>query len=329
MRSNIAILFVLVVFTAFVSAQTPDASLLGKPYQIVPGDKIEGKVLGEEDFNFNVVVDQTGKFRLPFVEKEVVAKCRTEENILEQVKQHYSRFLRNPMVSVRVTERRKPDPVTVAGEVVKPGQVELARQARLMELITFSGGFKEEAGGMVQLYRTRIPTCADNTTREEWNSQTNNGTELPSYLFSRSSIASGGFESNPIVYPGDIILVEKASPVYINGMVRQAGGVYIKEGGLTLTQAIAMVGGLQEKAKTKDVKIFRVTGKGPKQRDIISINLDDIKTGASEDVLLEPYDIIEVDRAKDSLGTTILKFLGRTTTTAGQAFATGGVRVLY
>ena len=321
-------LLVMLALSLGILGQTPSAVVPGA-YQIVPGDKIEGKVLGEEDFNFDVVLDQTGKFRLPFVEEEVNAKCQTENQILDQVKKHYSKYLKNPMVSIRVVERREPDPVTVAGKVLKPGQVKLLREARLMELITFSGGFTEEAGGMVQLYRTRIPTCADENTRKEWNSQTNNGTELPSYLFSRSSIISGGFESNPIVYPGDIIVVEKASPVYINGMVRQTGGVYIKEGGLTLTQAIAMVGGLQEKAETKNVKIFRVTGKGPKQRDIISINLDDIKSGDKEDVLLEPYDIIEVDRAKDSLGTTIMKFLGRTAGTGVTAFTSGGARILY
>ena len=310
-------------------SQTSDVVVPG-PYLIHPGDKIEGKVLGESDFDFKVEVDDTGKFRLPYVnDAEISALCRSEREVNDQVTKLYSRYLRDPMVSVRVTERRQPTPVTVSGEVRSPQRVEMRRQARLLELISFSGGFTEDAGGTVQVFRTQVPLCASADIKKEWMAESSNGSEVPSRMYSRSSITQGTKESNPIIYPGDIIIVDKAAPVYLTGEVVQATGVYIKEGGLSLTQALAMVGGVREKAKKKDIKIYRLKGPNPRDRQTITVNLERIQAGTQDDIMLEPYDIIEVDRAKDSIAQTILKIVAGAGRTAASSFATGGARILY
>lgn len=321
-------LFVLTSTAAFAQdlkpANTPQA------YQIGPGDTIEGKVLGEEDFNFKVTIDENGIFRLPYVNDNIEAQCRTENEITDEVRERYSKLLREPMLSVRVIERRPPTPVTVSGEVRAPQRVEMMREARLLELISFSGGFTEDAGGTVQIFRTQIERCADEEGKKEWAAETNNGTEVPSRMFSRSSIKEAGNESNPVIYPGDIIIVDKAAPVYLTGEVMQPTGVYIKEGGLSLTQAIAMVGGTREKAKTKDIKIYRLKGSNQRDRETISINLDEIQNGNVQDLMLAPYDIIEIDKSKDSLATTILKIVTGASRTAVSSLATsGGNRILY
>ena len=48
-------------------------------YLIGPGDKIEGKVLGEDQFNFTAAIDEDGRFEVPFVDESIMAKCRTEK----------------------------------------------------------------------------------------------------------------------------------------------------------------------------------------------------------------------------------------------------------
>ncbi|NNE64961.1 MAG: hypothetical protein HKN33_00220 [Pyrinomonadaceae bacterium] len=330
MKSFIAVVSMLVLMPAVFLAQDLVVAEEDRGYLVLPGDKIEGKVLGESDFNFVVVVDENGRFTLPFVESEINAKCKTEQELSAEVKARYSKFLRDPMLSVTVIERRPPVPVTVSGEVRSPQRVEMRREARLLELIAFSGGYTEDAGGTVQVFRTQIPPCSNDAVTKEWNAESNNGTEVPSKMFTRSSIQQGRNESNPIVYPGDIIHVEKASPVYLTGQVVQQKGVYIKEGGLSLTQALAMVGGVREKAKTKDIKVYRLKGQNPKDRDIIAVNLDMIKKGEQADIMLEPYDIVEVDRAKDSIGSQIFKII----TGAGRAglstfTSSGATRILY
>jgi protein involved in polysaccharide export with SLBB domain len=329
MKNFLSVVALLILLPAAAFMQDLAEVTTPRGYLVLPGDKIVGKVLGEKDFDFTVQVDESGTFRVPFVETEINAKCQTESQINDQVKEQYSKFLRDPMVDVRVTERRPPAPVTVSGEINKPQQVEMRREARLLELIAFSGGFTEDAGGNVQVFRTQIPPCADQQTVNDWAEETSNGTEVPSRMFSRTSIKQGRNESNPVIFPGDLIIVDKASPVYFTGMVVQQTGVYIKDGGLSLTRALAMVGGVREKAKTKDVKIYRLSGDNQQERKTIAVNLDLIKNGSQEDIMLEPYDIVEVDRAKDSIGKTILDIVTGAARTGVSSFATGGARILY
>jgi protein involved in polysaccharide export with SLBB domain len=123
---------------------------------------------------------------------------------------------------------------------------------------------------------------------------------VPSRLYSLNSVQKGSEEANPIITPGDIIVVEEASPIFIVGEVNAVGKLLLPEGGLPLTQAIAMVGGVKREAKTKDIKIYRLKGNS-KEREIISVNYDKIKKLQQKDVLLSPHDIVEVDKAKKSI----------------------------
>ena len=159
--------------------------------------------------------------------------------------------------------------------------------------------------------------------------KTDDELDVPSRLYSISDIKQGKEESNPIIYPGDLIVVEKSSPVYITGEVMQPQGVRLAEGGLPLTQAIAMVGGVRREAKTKDIKIYRLKDNS-KDREIISVNYDLIKKGEQKDVMLQPYDIIEVDKSKKSIAQTILEIATGVGRTALSGFGnTLPTRVLY
>jgi len=330
MKNLFTVVSMLVLIPAVLFAQDMVPAKVTSGYLVRPGDKIEGKVLGESDFDFTVVVDQDGRFMLPYVDVQVQALCRSEKDLTEEVKRHYSKFLRNPMLSVAVSERNPPTPVTISGEIRAPQRVEMRREARLIELISFSGGFTENAGATVQVFRIKQPTCANDAVRKAWDKASNDGKEFQSSMYSRASILQGRKEANPIIYPGDVIIVDKADPVYMTGEVVQQTGVYIKEGGLSLTQALAMVGGLRRKAKTKDVKIYRLKGENQRDRETISVNLELIKQGLQKDIMLAPYDIVEVDKARDSIGATVLKIVTGGAMSGVSSFATGGAtKILY
>ncbi len=94
--------------------------------------------------------------------------------------------------------------------------------------------------------------------------------------------------------------VQKSSPVYITGEVKQPVGIRLPEGGLSLKTAIAMVGGVNREAKTKEIKIYRLKANS-KDRETIAVNYDLINKGTQKDVMLEPYDIVEVDKSKKSI----------------------------
>ena len=276
-------------------------------YLIGPGDKLTGKVMGEPDFGFEVVISESGVFRLPYVDdNQIVAKCRTETEIKQEVEQKYAKYLKNPLISVQVTERRTPNPVTVFGEVRQPQRVELRREARLLQLLAFAGGInRDSAGGMVRVVRTQVPMCAEDEIKENWLEESNGGLEAPTRLYSISSIEEARNESNPIIYPGDLIIVEKAPPVYVIGEVNAIRELKITQNGLSLSEAIAQAGGFRERAKTKDITIRRIK-ENSRERDVISVNYKMIEDGKEKDIMLEPEDIVVVDKTKKSIGETIL-----------------------
>lgn len=301
----------------------------GKGYLLGPGDIIEGKILGEQQFDFVATVDEDGKIEVPFSQAPVLAKCRSERELRLEVSRLLGAYLRNPQLSLRVTERKSRPPATIYGEVGTPQQVILTRKTTLLELISFSGGVKEEAGGMVQVFRTRRPVCTEADTENDWKSDGGDALDVPSRMYSLSSLRLGKEEANPVIYPGDVVVVQKAAPVYITGEVLSPQGIYLKEGGMSLSEAIAKIGGVNREAKTKDIKIYRLKSNS-KDREIIAANYDLIKKGEQKDIMLEPYDIVEVDKSKKTFAMTILEIATGTARQALSGFGSGlPTKVLY
>ena len=326
------VLAIVICASAAAFAQTAPVGPLSldmqKGYLVGPGDEITGKVLGEPQFDFVVTVDENGKIEVPFVDKPLIAKCLSERDLRTEITKLLSRYLKSPQISVRVTQRNSRPPATVYGEVRTPQQVVLTRRTTLLELLSFSGGATEEAGGMIQVFRTQPPICSDGAVDGDWK-DSSTGLDVPSRLYSLSSVKLGMDTANPQIYPGDVIVVQKAKPVYITGEVATPQGIYLKEGGMSLSEAIAKIGGVRREAKTKDIKIYRLKANS-KDREIITANYDQIKKGAQKDIMLEPYDIVEVDKAKKSIAQTVLELVMGTARTAVGGFGNAlPTRVLY
>lgn len=320
------LLSLVILFSISAAAQTttPQPS---KGYLIAPGDELNVKVLGEEQFGFNATVDENGQITVPFADRPVLAKCRTESELRGEISMLLTKYLKNPQLNLQIT-KRVVIPATIYGEVNKPQEIELRRKATLIEVLAVSGGVKEEAGGIIQVFRPIKPVCGDEAGN--WRSNPNDPTEVPFRTFSLANINKGDGESNPIIYPGDVIIVQKAPPIYITGEVVSPQGIYYKEGGLSLTEAIAKVSGFRREAKTKDIRIQRKKP-GSEEIEFISVNYEQIKSKQKPDVMLQPYDVVEVDVKKDSLGVSLFKFaIGLAKTTATAASTGGGYRaVIY
>jgi len=310
MKSSIVYSFLLILLSfTFVCAQAdipPDVETRG--YMVGPGDKIQGGVLGETDFDFTAVIDQTGTFEIPYLEgNPIKATCRTESDIRADVKKLLEKYLKDPVVSVQVTERRTPVPVTVLGEVRNPQKVELRREATLFELLAFAGGINDAtAAGIVKVYRTQAPMCAGDDNPDNWFAEAENNSDVPSRSFSIGSLSDKQKDSNPQIYPGDLIIVEKGAPVYVIGEVNALRSINITEGGLTLTEAIAQAGGFRDRAKKKEITIRRLKP-NTKEREILQVNYKLIEDGSQKDVMLQPEDIVVIDKTKKSIAQTVLE----------------------
>lgn len=329
MKRNIS-LFAVLVFCLFqtILAQETTPSVDARGYLLGPGDEIEVKVLGEDQFNFVAAVSEDGKIEIPFMDQPVTGMCKTERQIRTEVTQILSKYLRSPQVNLKVTERKSRPPIIVSGEVRKPLEVTAYRKVRLLELMSATGGVTERAGGLIQVFRNHAPICGDPEEIAEWNNQAANSNGVVSGMYSYSNLRTGTDEANPVIYPGDVIVALPAAPVYFTGEIKSASNLQIPEGGLSLFRAIAMQGGVTKEAKTKDIKIYRKKTDSA-DWETLSVNFDKIQKGEQKDVMLEPYDIVEVDKANPNILKEILKTVrGAATGGVGQIITTGLQRTI-
>jgi polysaccharide export outer membrane protein len=312
MRLNtLPLLIIILAFVGAAIAQTKPTVEAQPGYLIGPGDVISIKALGEPSFDVEALtVDEDGRMLIPYVETPVVAKCKTERGLQADVAQAWSKYLRKPQISLRVTQRNSRPPVSVYGEIRgQAQQFNLTRRVYLLELISYSGGVTEKSSGLIQVFRTRPPMCGETNLSTDWkvDSAAPAGLAVPSRIYSLTGLNQGQEESNPEIIPGDIIVVAKASPVYVIGEVMKPGEISIPEGGLPLTQAIAMASGQSREAKLKAVKIYRRKAGSPKPDEIIA-NMELIKKGTEKDVMLQPLDIVEVGKAPKSFMDYVIEF---------------------
>lgn len=309
MRPSILLFFIITFVSAGASLAQPLSADKQQGYFIGPGDVISIKALGEPSFDVeSLTVDEDGRILIPYVEMPLVAKCKTERGLQADVVQAWSKYLRKPQINLRVTQRNSRPPVSVYGEVRgNAQQFNLTRKVYLLELISYSGGVTEKSNGLIQVFRTRPPMCGE-AASADWKVDTAaSGIAVPSKIFSLTSVNQGQQDSNPEILPGDIIVVTKASPVYVIGEVIKPGEISIPEGGLPLTQAIALASGTTREAKLKSVKVYRRKG-GATTPDEIVANMQLIKDGKEKDLMLQPFDIVEVGKAPKSFMDYVIEF---------------------
>lgn len=315
-----------------VPAQSPGLDIQGiKSYLLGPGDVIDVRVFGQPELSSSVQVDSDGNLSaLPFIEKPIPAKCRTDKDVQKDITTAYSKFINNPQVSVRISERNSRQPATVFGAVRQPTRVEMKRRVRLNELMAVSGGFTERASGTIQILHTEPLMCPE--AGEEAEAAPIDGTRIPLQIVKIQDLRSGKIEANPIIRPGDYVLVTEAEPVYITGSVMSPGGIYLRDQ-LMLSRALAMVGGAKKEAKLNEVRIYRQIA-GSANQELITVDVAAIRKNQKPDVLLQAYDVIEVPEAgmfsSQRIGSTLM---GAVTGGLSSAISTTGTflpsRVIY
>jgi polysaccharide export outer membrane protein len=286
-----------------VAATNPD-----NPHRVSPGDQYR---IGPKDiltirvaapdivpqFSSDAMeVNECGFIPLLSVQNETQNEIRaagmTTNELQEQLRQFYTKYKRNPQVVVKVKEYNS-QPVAINGAVVKPGQFQLRRPVRLLELLQFyAGGPKENSGGRIQI--ARMPALGLCESQPAGSSVSVVDDTVPTFLVLNLSDTLKGIEgSNPYLQPGDVITLPEAKEAYVIGNVLRPGPVVLKEDNLTVSQAIARAGGTMPDSKKDKVRIIRQEQGGSGRQEIL-VNLNAIDKHQAEDVVLLPNDIIEV-----------------------------------
>lgn len=300
-------------------------------YLLGPGDTLDVRVFGQSDLNAVVEVDSDGNISsLPFLESPITAKCRTEKDVQKDISKAYEKYLKNPRVSVRVSERKSRQPATVFGAVRQPTRVQMQRKVRLNELVVVGGGFTERASGTIQILHTEPLMCPQ--PGEESLAAPIDGTKVPLEIVKISELKAGKLQANPVIRPGDYVQVTEAEPVYVTGSVVAPQGIFLRDQ-LTLSRALAMVGGARKEAKISEVKIYRQKP-GAQDQEILIVDYGAIKKNKKPDIFLQAFDVIEVPEAgifsPSRIGQTLI---GAASGSLGTMFSQGGTsianRVVY
>jgi protein involved in polysaccharide export with SLBB domain len=278
-----------------------------------------------------VEVDSDGNISsLPFLESPIPAKCRTEKEVQKDIAKAYGKYLKNPQVSVRIAERKSRQPATVFGAVRQSTRVQMQRKVRLNELIVVGGGFTERASGTIQILHTEPLMCPQ--PGEEALADPINDTKVPLEIIRISDLKAGKVQANPVIRPGDYVQVTEAEPVYVTGSVIAPQGIFLRDQ-LTLSRALAMVGGARKEAKISEVKIYRQKP-GAQDQEILVVDYGAIKKNRKPDIFLQAFDVIEVPEAgifsPGRIGQTLI---GAASGSLGTMFSQGGTsianRVIY
>ncbi len=304
-----------------------------RKYLLGPGDTLQVRVWGQPDLSGDVEIDDQGNIsELHFIDKPVSAQCRTEKEVAKDIAAAYGKFLKNPQVSVRVMGRNSRPPAVVFGAVRVPARVQMQRRVRLQELLTVSGGITERANGDIQIFHTEAAMCPELGDEIDEVTAKEGSLTVPMKIYKMNDLVEGKVASNPLIRPGDIVIVTEAKPIYITGLVNAPQGLYLQNG-LTLSRAIAMVGGIKKEAKANDIRIFRQKP-GTSEQEILRVDFTAIKKKQKEDVLLQPYDIIDVPETSAFSPKRLIPMLANSILGGSMGIVTGGIgslgnRVIY
>lgn len=232
----------------------------------------------------SIKLDNTGRIRMARIEKPILALCKTENELAEEIRKIYAEtYLRDPFVSVVVREQNS-QPYSVIGAVKKPGSFFTNRDMTLLEILSYAGGPDVEfAGNKVQVARVgNISGCAD---LDE--SRTDDDEIFFTYIL--SDVLKN--KTNPQLRPGDIVSVLDADIIYVFGNVIKQGKIMVKEP-ITLMQAIASAEGLKPSSKNK-IRVLRQK-EGSLERVEMIYDLKEISQSKIDDPYLQPNDIVAV-----------------------------------
>lgn len=224
------------------------------------------------------VVREDGTIYYPFV-GAVQAAGRTALEIRDELSVRLAKFIESPQLDVRVAAYRS-QRFFVAGAVLQPGTFAVTDvPLTLLDAINLAGGLDGEA----DLFDVRL-------TRGDMS------TVVPLYEL----LFEGDLSKNYRVQHGDVIHVapNERRQVFVLGEVLQPQSLPVTNRPLSLTQALATVGGIQEsRADGRGVYVIRGTD-SPETVDVYQLDISQAWALALGDqFILEPRDVVYVTAA--------------------------------
>jgi polysaccharide export outer membrane protein len=244
-------------------------------YRVGIGDVIEVEAFQAEEISGEFAVEAAGTITYPLL-GAVPVRGKTAAEIaalLEELleKDYYVDVQLKVEVGLFASQ-----PVTLLGEVQKPGTYYLEGRTTLTELLAKAGGLKSTAGPVLELRRT-ARTDGD-------------GTPEP-MIFETEKLSTGEAGHDVTLRAGDVLYVSPKKLYFITGEITRPGQYEISLG-MTLMQALSQGGGVSKFA-SQLIEVHReVNG----EKKILSYDLSQIRKGRVSDPAILAGDVIYVKR---------------------------------
>lgn len=277
-----------------------------RAYSVGPDDVLQITVMSLEGPGQNTILSRTvskeGTITLPFVGEIRVAGLTCSEIQQRVVAAYAGRYLKDPQVTVAVSEYRSA-PVVVTGAVTAPGVYYLRHnESTVLEVLSLAQGLSAGAGDSLVIVRRK-----DRLSPEDQQSVAN-GVETAFSVTSTNEmeaveavtvdlhrlIEEGDIRMNPTIRGGDIVTVppRKQEWIYVLGYVQRPGAFELKGSeSLDALQAVALAGGLSSAARAQNSILIT---QGPNGRQIVPVDLTKIARGVRPPLFLEPGDTLVV-----------------------------------
>jgi polysaccharide biosynthesis/export protein len=240
---------------------------------IGPGDSLHIQVYDTPEMEQRARVTDAGDVPLSFLGDVHVAN-RTPEQAAEEIEHRLvtAGIMRHPQVTVRV-DLYATQNASVMGQVVKPGVYEIDTTRKVVDVLALAGGLTDLADRHITIERHGDPD------------------HKIDYYYSNQ--AGTALTDDPLVYPGDRVIVPRAPVVYVLGDVLKPGGypVDTNNSKMTVLQALSLAGSPNHTAALGKSKLVRKTPTGVQQ---IELPISAMQKGKSPDVALMPDDVIYV-----------------------------------
>jgi polysaccharide export outer membrane protein len=210
------------------------------------GDSVSIQVSGQPEVT-TVYVGDDGTISVPLVGNIPVAGVSPVEAAARVAKAlKDGGFFVDPHVMIQVTQSRS-QLVSVVGEVGNAGRFPITPRTTVMELLAQAGGVKESASEVGYVLRSD-----ENGHINRYPIKLNGLADLRDVL------------PTPTLLGGDSLVVPRAEHYFVSGEVMTPGKFTI-EPGMTVIQAIARAGGVNERGSERRIQVKRLGKDGQYQ----------------------------------------------------------------
>jgi polysaccharide biosynthesis/export protein len=270
-------------------------------YVLGPNDQFLIRAPGIEEINERPFrIDSEGFINLPLIGRLRAGGLTLQQLEAELVKR-LREFMVNPQVIVTMSQFRS-EPVFFVGLFQKPGIYALGGRRTLVEMLSSIGGLQANASRHIKV-----------TRRTEYGTiPLPNAVDDPEKKISWVEISMGSLRENInpaediVLQPYDVISVERAELVYVNGEVGKVGGIELGErDSVSVAQALTMAGGFGRDANRSKVRILRPILNTDRRAEI-DVDANRVLEGKENDVPLLPNDVLYVPRSYTRSMLTVL-----------------------